>query len=371
MLVGPGGLMSYSKWQKPEERAVLRVKFGIIALVVSCVLAAVAAVSQGSAAPAGKTSDTATAARDNSLVIYGNPPPAQIKPVLDAFQRANPGIKVNYTDQDDNVSFSKYRAESAQHARTADVIIASSPMNWYQNRGIAANWTPRDVGAFPGFIIQAPGVFVLSPDPAVSLYNKVKLPANRVPHSFSELESNLKKYPGLFKKKIATFTVDNQFGYSAFWGLAKKHGWFGLNLLGPATKPQADGTAVAKQVLSGGSNFAFFESGLIRGAVTGQTAKLVGWTYMKDFTPLIPRGIAVTKGARNARAGKTFVDFLFSAAGQRALCGAGFTAYRRGVSCGNSLANIQRSAKTYLVPISGEVAQAHRGFVARWHRVFR
>jgi iron(III) transport system substrate-binding protein len=352
-------------------RRVFRVRFGIIALVAICVLAVIAAASQGSAPPAAKKSFAATAARDNSLVIYGNPPPAQMKPVLTAFERANPGIKVRYSDQDDNVSFSKYRAESAQHARTADVIIASSPMNWYQNRGIAAKWTPRDVGAFPRFITQMPGVFVLSPDPAVSLYNKVKLPANRIPHSFRELESNLKKYPGLFKKKISTYTVDNQFGYSAFWGLAKTHGWFGLNLLGPATKPQADGTALAKQVLTGGSNFAFFESGLIRSALTGQYGKIAGWTYMKDFTPLIPRGIAVTKGAGNARAAKVFVNFLFSAAGQRAMCGAGFTAYRRGVSCSNSLANIQRSAKTYLVPITGEVAAAHRGFVARWHRAFR
>jgi iron(III) transport system substrate-binding protein len=350
---------------------VFRVKFGIIAVVVGCVLAAIAAVSQGSPAPAAKESLAVTAAGDNSLVIYGNPPPAQIKPVLAAFQKANPGITVRYSDQDDNVSFSKYRAENAQHARTADVIIASSPMNWFQNRGIAANWRPRDVGAFPSFITQMPGVFVLSPDPAVSLYNKVKLPANRVPHSFRELEASVKKYPGLFKKKISTYTVDNQFGYSAFWGLAKAHGWFALNLLGPATKPQADGTALAKQVLTGGSNFAFFESGLIRSALTGQYGKIAGWTYMKDFTPLIPRGIAVTKGARDARAAKAFVNFLFSAAGQRALCGAGFTAYRRGVSCSNSLANIQRSAKTYLVPISGDVASAHRGFVARWHKAFR
>jgi iron(III) transport system substrate-binding protein len=205
----------------------------------------------------------------------------------------------------------------------------------------------------------------------VSLYNKVKLPANRVPHSFRDLEADLQKYPGLFRKKIATYTVDNQFGYSAFWGLAKTHGWFGLNLLGPASKAQADGTAIAKQVLTGASNFAFFESGLIRSALTGAYGKIAGWTYMQDFTPLIPRGIAVTKGARNPGAAKAFVNFVFSAAGQRALCAAGFTAYRRGVSCGNSLANVQRSAKTYLVPISGEVANAHRGFVARWHGVFR
>jgi hypothetical protein len=53
------------------------------------------------------------------------------------------------------------------------------------------------------------------------------------------------------------------------------------------------------------------------------------------------------------------------------MCGAGFTAYRRDVSCGNSLANIQRSARTYLVPIAAEVATGHQGFVARWHKAFR
>jgi iron(III) transport system substrate-binding protein len=340
--------------------------------VMACVLAAVAAVSQGSPSPrAAGSSGPAAAARDNSLVIYGNPPPAQMKPVLAAFERANRGVRVRYADQDDNVSFSKYRAENAQHARTADVIIASSPMNWFQNRGIAANWTPRDLGAFPGFTRQLPGVFVLSPDPAVSIYSKVKLPANRVPHSFGELEASLKKYPGLFKNKIATYTVDNQFGYSAFWGLAKAHGWFGLNLLGPATKPQADGTAIAKQIITGASNFAFFESALIRSAITGSYAKLAGWTYMRDFTPLIPRAVAVTKGARNARAAKAFVNFLYSAPGQRVMCAAGFTAFRRGVSCANSLANVQRSAKTYLVPIGRNIAQDHRAFVARWHKAFR
>jgi iron(III) transport system substrate-binding protein len=348
---------------------VFRVRFSVV-IVAAGILVALVAVSQGSAPRVARSPVAATAAGDNSLVVYGNPPPAQMKPVLDAFQKANPGITVSYSDQDDNVSFSKYRAENAQHARTADVIIASSPMNWFNNRGIAANWTPRDVGAFPGFIRQMPGVFVLSPDPALSIYNKVKLPANRIPHSFLELERNLTKYPALFKQKISTYTVDNQFGYSAFWGLAKKHGWYGINKLGPATKPQADGTAIAKQVLTGGSNFAFFESGLIRSALTGQYGKIAGWTYMKDFTPLIPRGIAVTKGARNAKAAKTFVDFLFSAAGQRTMCAAGFTAYRRGVTCANSLANIQRAATTYLVPISGEVAKAHKDFVTRWHKAF-
>jgi iron(III) transport system substrate-binding protein len=316
----------------------------------------------------------AVAAKNSQLVIYGNPPPAQFKPVLTAFAKANPSIKVRYSDQEDNVSFSKYRAEHAQHARTADIIIASSPLNWNNNRSIALSWTPKGASAFPRFMKQYPGVFVLSPDPAVSVYSKAKLPSNRIPRSFRELEGYTKKYPNLFKKKIATFSVENQFGYSAFWGFVKKRGWGGLNLLGPSSKPQPDGTAIVKQIVTGASNYAFFESGLVRSALRGDIGKVAGWTYMKDFTPLVPRGVAITKGADNRAGAKTFLNWIYSAQGQKVMCAAGFTAFRNGVSCANSLSSVQRAVgrgSTFLVPFHSSIAKDYKGFVARWRRAFR
>jgi iron(III) transport system substrate-binding protein len=341
-------------------------------LAVAAVMA-VASAGVSAGRPAARHAPVAVAAKDNQLVIYGNPPPAQFKPVLDAFGTANPNIRLRYSDQEDNVSFSKYRAEHSQHARTADIIIASSPLNWDNNRAIALNFKPKDAGAYPGFLTQFPGILVLSPDPAVSVYSKAKLPSNRIPHSFTELERYLKKYPSLFKRKIATYTIDNQFGYSAFWGLVKKRGWFGVNTLGPASKPQADGTAIVKQIVTGASNFAFFESGLVRSALVGDLAKVAGWTYMKDFTPLVPRGVAITKGAANPAAAKTFLNWVYSAKGQRIMCAAGFTAFRRGVSCPNSLTSIQRAVgarNAYLVPFHSTIAKDYKGFVARWHRAF-
>jgi iron(III) transport system substrate-binding protein len=306
-------------------------------------------------------------------VIYGNAPPAQFNPVLGAFAKAYPSVKVTYSDVDDNVAFAKYRAEHAQGARTADIIIASSPLQWDNNKDLALNWTPTDIGAFPGFIKQFPGVFVLSPDPAVSIYSKAKLPANRVPTTFAQLQSYVKQYPDLFKGKLATYTVNNQFGYSAFWGLAQTHGWSSLDILGPASKAQPDGTAIAQQLATGASNFGYFESGVIRGALTGTTGKLIGWEYMRDFTPLIPRGVAITKGAANPTAAKTFVNWAYSAAGQQVMCAVGFTAFRTGVSCPNSLASIQQAAgqgNTFLVPFHSTIAKDQAAFAARWHRVF-
>jgi iron(III) transport system substrate-binding protein len=310
---------------------------------------------------------------NGQLVVYGNTPPDQFKPVLDAFAKAYPSIKVSYSPQDDNVAFSKYRAEHAQHARTADIIIASSPLQWDNNRDIALScWTPNDAAAYPSFLKQFPGVFILSPDPAVSVYSKAKLPANRVPTSFAQLESAVKQYPDLFNKKIATYSVNNQFGYSAFWGLGQERGgWSVMNALAPASKPQADGTAIIQQLASGASNYAFFESGLVRTVFTGALGNIIGWTYMRDFTPLVPRGVAITSGATNPTAAKTFLNWIYSAPGQQIMCTAGFTAFRSGVRCSNSLASVERATSNlFLVPFHSTIAQDQSAFAGRWHRVF-
>ena len=327
--------------------------------------------ASGSSTSSGSTAQATSGGK--GLVIYGNPPPAQFKPVLGAFAKAYPNIKVSYSDQDDNVSFAKYRAEHAQGARTADIVIASSPRQWDNNRDIALNWTPTDAAAYPSYLEQFPGVLVFSPDPAVSIYSKVKLPPNQVPATFAQLQTALKQHPDLFNKKLTTYTADNQFGYSAFWGLAQKKGWSLLNALGPASKPQADGTAMVQQLATGASNYGFFESGLVRGALTGAVGKVVGWQYMRDFTPLIPRGVAITKGASNPTAAKTFLNWAYSAPGQQVLCAAGFTAFRTGVSCPNSVSAVDKAVgagNVYLVPFHSTIAQDQPAFVKRWHQVF-
>jgi iron(III) transport system substrate-binding protein len=329
-----------------------------------------AAPTSSGAAPA---SSTATGGGRGELLIYSNSGRAYIQPVLDAFAKAYPSIKVSYTDVEDPVAFAKYRAEHAQSARTADIIIASSPSLWDENRSIALPWTPTDASAYPSWLQQFPGVFILSPDPAVSIYSKPKLPANRVPNTFPQLESYVKQFPDLFNKKIVTYTAENFFGYSAFWGLVRKHGWSALNLLGPASKAEPDGVVMGQQLATGAANYGFFESGLIRGALTPVQKQLIGWLYMRDFTPLIPRGVAITKGGANPTAAKTFLNWIYSVSGQQVLCATGFTAFRSGVSCPNSLASVQQavgSANVYLIPFHSTIAQERVSFVKHWHQLF-
>src|SRR5882672_6106853 len=68
----------------------------------------------------------AASKKEDGLIIYGNPPAALWGPVLAAFNKLYPWIKVTPYDQGDAAAFSKYTAERASGVRTADLVVARS-----------------------------------------------------------------------------------------------------------------------------------------------------------------------------------------------------------------------------------------------------
>jgi iron(III) transport system substrate-binding protein len=333
--------------------------------------------SPSSSAPSPSSLDSLIAAShtEKGLVIYGNPPSQLWKPVIAAFNKQYPWIAVSANDVDDTVVFSKYAAEHGTGARTADILVASAPNLWggAVKNGILQDFTPPGLADFPSFTRQGGGLFVLSPDPAITIYNKQLLKANQVPATVTQMGQDA----AAGKYKISTYTIDNTFGYSAFWGYVQKNSWASLDHLGPKTKIAADGGTMLQNVAQGGVAIGLFESGLVRGALAG-FKDLVGWEYTTDFTPLIPRGIGVTAGASSPNSAKLFVDFLFSSPGQQSMCDSGFTAsmvtFSPTDACQNSLKAVYDAVgeqHTFLVPLSGPVASDQPSFTARWRQAFK
>src|SRR3954469_24385577 len=106
---------------------------------------------------------------ESGLFFYGNPPTANFNALVERFHYYYPWIKVTSYDLDDNTIFSKYASEAAQGVRTADLLIASPPNLWVYaaRKGYAMKFTPADIDKYPSFVKQYPGVFVMSPDPAI------------------------------------------------------------------------------------------------------------------------------------------------------------------------------------------------------------
>lgn len=313
--------------------------------------------------------------KESGLVFYGNPPTSNWNVVMSRFQYYYPWIKTTSYDLDNNVIFSKYASESAQGIRTADVLVSSAGNLWvYATRQKYLNtYTPRDLDKYPSWVTQYKGVYILSPDPAIIVYNKLLL-KEKVPSSLTAMVNDPAAY-----QTLTGYTVDNLFGYTGIWGYVQKAGWSVFEKLGKSRLKANTGVATQLQLVAqGAASAAFLTSPTARFTIASNAAykDILGWSYMRDAQPLIPRGIGITAKAASPASAKLFLNWVFSKAGQQAMCDAGFTAYRTDytpTNCTNTLADVYRSvgrSNVVLPTFSQRFVNDYPKFKSRWHGIF-
>jgi iron(III) transport system substrate-binding protein len=346
-----------------------------LALLVALVSVAAAAARPDAKKPGPLAALIAQSKKESGLVFYGNPPTANFNALVDRFHYYYPWIKVTSYDLDDNTIFSKYASEAAQGVRTADLLIASAPNLWvYAHRKkLVANFSPQDIDKYPAWAKQYPGIFIMSPDPAIIVYNKLLL-KGKVPAGVSDIAGD----PGTYGK-VTGYTADNTFGYTGLYGYVQKKGWSSLEQIGKRLTPTSGVAAQLQLVSQGGAVAAYLTSPTARFTIAASPAlsQILDWTYVKDGEALVPRGIGITaKGASPASA-RLFLDFVYSKAGQLAMCDAGFTAFRNGYTppngCKNTLADVYAKVgekNVYLPGFTQKFVNDRPAFTKRWHSIF-
>ena len=313
--------------------------------------------------------------KESGLVFYANAPASNLKVVTDRFKYYHPWIQSTAYDLDNNVIFSKYASEAAQGTRTADLLISSAPNLWvYATRKrYMVNYDPLQLSAFPKFAKQYPGVFIISPDPAIIMYNKLLL-RDKVPQSLTQMANDSGTYG-----KLTGYTVDNLFGYTGIWGYVQKKGWANFEKIGKSRFTAQTGVAGQRSLVSQGAAIAaYLTSPTVRLGIETDPdlSRILGWTYNKDATPLIPRGMGITAKAASPASAKLFLNWLFTKAGQQAMCDAGFTAFRNNFTpknCSNTLADVYKKVgqrNVILVPFSQKFVNDQPAFAKRWHGIF-
>jgi iron(III) transport system substrate-binding protein len=336
--------------------------------------------STASSSPASASTLQQQAQREHGLVIYANIPSGYMQPVISAFNKKYPFIKVSSADLNDDVVFSKYEAEAAQGARTADMLVASAPTLWYQaeQNGVSAGVTPTGLSAFPSWVNQGHGVFIMSAEPILLTYNDKLLTPSQVPTTYAQLAADAKANPA--KYKLVSYTITNPLNYAGIYGLTHVLGaakvWSYYDAMAPVTKTFEDGLTGLAYMLQGGASVGYMTSGLAQGVLPHYKG-LASYTYMQDATPLIPRGITVTKNAASPASAQLFLDFLYTQAGQDALCAGGFEAtmnnFQSARGCTASLTALQSHVPAntiYLVPINQTVFNQQSAITKRWNQSF-
>lgn len=284
------------------------------------------------------------AKKEGKLQIYSIMSATNWKPVVEGFKKRY-GIDVETVDAGATEVFTRYYAEAGGGARSADLIITSAPDAWqdFIKRGELAEYKSPEDPYVPGWSKLAPGVYSASSDPMFFIYNK-KLVTGSVPKTLKELADAVGKNADVYKGKLTTYDcAANATGFSNlfFWQKTKgEEGWKILETLGKnGHKFETSAGNMVNSVLSGEAVFGYFVSAISVFPKFPASESILGYGMIGDGTPILVRGMGITKKATSPNAAKLMVDYIISQEGQLAFADGGLTAYRP---------DVQEKAKQHL-----------------------
>lgn len=292
----------------------------------------VADTSQASGIP---TDEVTKAQAEGKVVVYTNSPDELWSALVPKFEKAYPGIKIEPVSLNGPELVQRLRSEKKSGASTADLVIDSSPSTVFD---LADTLEPRDSvfgSQLPTWANPRPGVYAISADPSIIVYNKAAVGA-KAPTSLADVAALAAQDPG----KLATYDIASENGYAQMWTYAKQRpdAWTLFGKLAPATRYETDGGSMTQKIAKGEYVAGYFQSGLVRGLLKPNGLdSVVGWSYESDGTTVVPRYAAVVKGAAHPNAAALLQDYLLSEPGQTVACSSGLTAVRDDVAktCGD------------------------------------
>ncbi len=275
--------------------------------------------------------------KENSVVVYSIMTAASWAPVIAAFNKKYPWIKVDTVDLGSNEVFERYYSESASKANTADMIITNGADGWlnFIAKGEALPFKASEDAILPVWSKPAPSIYTVSTDPMVFIWNKQLMPTP--PKTMTELAAMVEKEPAKYKGKITTYDAEtNATGFGDNWFWTKKRGedgWKILESLGKAPPVlQSSAGNMVNGVLSGQYQMGYFVSLPTVLAQLPAAEALLGWSMIGDGTPVVLRAMGLTKSAAHPNSARLLDDFILSQEGQIAFAEGSLTSYRADVA---------------------------------------
>jgi iron(III) transport system substrate-binding protein len=324
--------------------------------------------------------------KERSILVYSNIAAYNWQPVIEAFRAQYPWIKVEALDLGPAEAFERYYSEASVKRRTADVIAVAAPDSWmrFMERNEVEPYQAADADALPDWSKPAPGLYTISTDPVVVVYNKLLLKSEaQRPDSLDRLAELVRSNPGLYAKRLTTYdATSHPFAYALHRAYIEKRGakgWETLRALGPQTRPEGGGATMVEKITAGEYVAAYFASSVtfLRRMKEEGRDRLLEWSLLRDGTPLMVRGIAITRSASHKASAQLFLDFTLSHAGQVAVGKGGLTPYRPDVSRNevpfltyDSVRESIGEDNVILVGYDRRILEGQEEFLTRWKTAY-
>ncbi|MEV7107700.1 ABC transporter substrate-binding protein [Streptomyces atroolivaceus] len=316
--------------------------------------------------------------REQKLLIYSNTSQTNWQPSFDAFAQRYPWLSdIRATNLGGSAVYERYYSEAAAGTSPADLLVNNGSPLWgdYATRGIAADYRSPEQEHLPDWAELLPGVWAMSTDPVVVLYNRKTLAASQYPEGLRSLATIVEAKPSRFRGKIGVYDPTNAYGYSSNQGYTSQvpDGWNTFRRILPFTQADHSTGSLVEKVVSGEYDFSINLSGGVAIPAAENSAGLLGWSYCTEGTLLIPRGVSIVKTAPHPNAARLFLDFVLSAEGQAAVAAGGLVPYRPDVRQDDmdSLQDIERrlgADRVHRYRYVQVPEHTQEEYVARWEK---
>lgn len=257
-----------------------------------------------------------------SLTIYSSLDQQISTPLLEAFQKQNPTLKIIYEDLQTLDIYERIIRETDENGTTADLVF-SSAMDLQMklvNDGYAQRVNVANARNWPGWANWRNTAFALTYEPSVVVYHKPSFTDIAPPQNRKELREVLRNNSDRLYGKVGTYDIERSgLGY-LFLALDQEHSrniWSLVRGLGATgVKLYSSSSAILERVSDGRFSLGYN----ILGSYAANWAKNnpdLGIILPNDYTIVMSRIALVPVAASSPEYGALLLNFLMSETGQQ------------------------------------------------------
>lgn len=262
--------------------------------------------------------------KEGRLVVWSTTDQKVMRDLLSAFERAYPGIRIEYRDLSARDARDRFLADTKAGRANADLLLSSSMDMQIKlvNDGYAQPYDSPEKGHLPNWANWKNQAWGVTAEPIVIVYNKSLLSPGRVPRNHMDLVRLLERRDRDLRGRIATYDpATSSVGYLCLSqdNMISGHVWQMAHGLG-ANQARFFPTSeeVIQDVSSGRSVIGYNALGSYALDEAARNPDL-GVVFPSDYTLVMSRIAMIPTGARHPNAARLFLDFLLSAKGQSSL----------------------------------------------------
>jgi iron(III) transport system substrate-binding protein len=299
----------------------------------------------------------AAATKEGKVVVYSTTDSVAVQALLRDFRARYPGIEVEYDDMNSTEVYNRFVSEAAAGAGSADLLWSSSMDLQIRlvSDGYTAEYASPAASKLPPWAVWKNQAYGTTFEPIGFAYNKRLLKPEEVPQSHAELAKAVQTNPGRWTGKLCSYDPERSgLGFLLITQDQRDDPGFKTTLgsYGAAqTKVYTSTGAMLEKIISGEHLLGFNMIGSYVIA-KGKKDPNVGFVMPKDYTLVMSRIAILPKSAKHPNAGKVFLDYLLSQAGQEIMARkADLFAIRAGVTGEFTATQLQQQMGDKLKPI--------------------